>query len=438
MKTYLLIFSIVAIVAIVSLILIIFYFNPLPILSREEPQPVQLYFADHISVALDLVIRKFNEKYKGWIEVIPVDLPFNKFSTNERKELLARSLRSKSGRLDLFSIDHIWVPRFAKWSEPLDEYFSPAERAEILPYAFSSCSYDSVLVSVPLYIDIGMMYYRRDIIERLPDAGQIEEKLKKSITWDEMLHLRDRLQYRGKPFYIFQANDYEGLVCNYFELLAGRDKQMFARNTIDLHSPTARAALQQMVDFVNKDNISPARVVELDENSSYRYMLDHDAVFVRGWPNFIENFRKMYPDTVKVNHLGRAALPHFPGQEPTSVYGGWNIMLSKYSTKKKEALEFVKFLQTIEIQELLFEVGGYIPVNNAVYADSQYMSRRPELAYYRQLLDHGFHRPSLIEYTKISDIISHYVHRAISNELSVDEALNKASEMISSNKVLIK
>jgi multiple sugar transport system substrate-binding protein len=435
MKTYLFIFSIVAIV---SLILIIFYFDALPMLSREEPQPVRLYFADHISVALDLVIRKFNEKYKGWIEVIPVDLPFNKFSTNERKELLARSLRSNSGRLDLFSIDHIWVPRFAKWSEPLDEYFSPAERAEILSYAFSSCSYDSVLVSVPLYIDIGMMYYRRDIIERLPDAGQIEEKLKKSITWDEMIHLRDRLYYQGKPFYIFQANDYEGLVCNYFELLAGRDKQLFARNTIDLRSTTARSALRQMVDFVYKDNISPARVVELDENSSYRYMLDHDAVFVRGWPNFIENFRKMYPDTVKVNHLGRAALPHFPGQEPTSVYGGWNIMLSKYSTKKKEALVFVKFLQTKEIQELLFEVGGYIPVNNAVYADSQYVSHRPELAYYRQLLDHGFHRPSLKEYTKISDIISHYIHRAIRNELSVDDALNKASDMISSNKVLIK
>jgi multiple sugar transport system substrate-binding protein len=435
MKAYLFILSVVVIV---SLILIIFYFNALPIISREEPQPVRVYFADHISRVHELVIQKFNEKYKGWIEVIPVNLPFDKFSTNERKELLARSLRSKSDRLDLYSVDQIWVPRFAKWSEPLDEYFSPAERAKILSYAFSSCTYDSMLVSVPLYIDIGMMYYRRDIIQRLPDADKIEVKLKRSISWDELLQLRDRLQYRGKPFYVFQGNDYEGLVCNYFELLAGKDRQFFAQNTIDLNSQTARSALQQLVDFVNKDNISPASVVEFDENSSYRYMLDHDAVFVRGWPNFIENFRKLYPDTVKINDLGRAALPHCPGQHPTSVFGGWNIMLSKYSTKKKEALEFMKFLQTKEIQELLFEVGGFIPVNNAVYADSQYMSQRPELAYYRQLLDHGFHRPSLKEYTKISDIISHYVHRAISKELSVDEALSKASQMIRSNKVLIK
>ena len=435
MKPYLFILSVVVVV---SLILFIFYFNALPIISREEPQPVRVYFADHISHAHELVIQKFNEKYKGWIEVVPVNLPFEKFSTNERKELLARSLRSKSDRLDLYSVDQIWVPRFAKWSEPLDEYFSPEERAQILSYALSSCMYDSVLVSAPLYIDIGMMYYRRDIIRRLPDADQIEEKLKRSISWDELILLRDRLNYQGKPFYIFQGNDYEGLVCNYFELLAGKDRQFFAHNTIQLNSQTARSALQQLVDFVHKDHISPAAVVEFDENLSYRYMLDHDAVFVRGWPNFIENFRQMYPDTSKIDQLGRAALPHFSGQDPTSVFGGWNIMLSKYSTKKKEALEFVKFLQTKEIQELLFEAGGFIPVSNAVYADEQFMSQRPELAYYRQLLDHGFNRPSLKNYTKLSDIISHYVRRAISRELTVDEALSKASQMINSNKVLIK
>ena len=229
---------------------------------------MKVYFADHISLAHEIVIQKFNEKYKGKIEIVPVNLPFNKFSTNERKELLARSLRSKSDRLDLYSVDHIWVPRFAKWSEPLDDYFTAEERMNILTYAFSSCTYESRIVSVPLYIDIGMMYYRRDIIQRLPDADQIEEQLKKSISWNELIRLRDRLHYRGRPFYVFQGNDYEGLVCNYFELLAGKDRQFFAQNTIRLNSQTARSALQQLVDFVNTENISPASVVDFDENAS--------------------------------------------------------------------------------------------------------------------------------------------------------------------------
>ena len=82
--------------------------------------PARIYFADNISVAHEALIKRFNEIYRGEIEVIPVNLPFSKFSTNERKELLVRSLRSKSDLIDVLAVDLIWVPRFAKWCEPLD------------------------------------------------------------------------------------------------------------------------------------------------------------------------------------------------------------------------------------------------------------------------------------------------------------------------------
>lgn len=113
-------------------------------------------------------------------------------------------------------------------------------------------------------------------------------------------------------------------------------------------------------------------------------------------------------------------------------------MISKYSLKKSAALEFVRFLETEEIQKLLFEVSGFIPINNDVYNDSQYLAQHPDLAYFRKLLDHGFHRPALEEYTKVSDIISHYVRLAIKEEMTVPDALEQASRMIQSNEILIK
>jgi hypothetical protein len=60
------------------------------------------------------------------------------------------------------------------------------------------------------------------------------------------------------------------------------------------------------------------------------------------------------------------------------------------------------------------------------------------LAFFHQLLRSGFHRPALVEYTKVSDIISHFAHLAIKQELSVDEALTRTDELIRSNEVLIK
>lgn len=403
-----------------------------------KKQPVKVYFADHISPAHRIVIEKFNWLHSGSIEVVPVNLPFDKFTTNERKELLARSLRSKSDRLDVFSVDLIWGPRFAKWCEPLDQYFPQEQRKAILEVVLQSCVYDGALVSLPLYIDVGMLYYRRDFLQKLPDAAGVEERLRRSITWEELENLRPRLGFAGRPYYVFQANDYEGLVCNFFEFIAQRDRGFFERSSLDFTTPTARAALEQLVSLVRRNNMAPAEVVDFDENLSYLYLLDHNAMFVRGWPNFLENFAKTYNDTAKLANIGRAALPHIAGKSPASVFGGWNVMISKYSGKKAEALEFVRYLQTKEAQETFFEAGGYIPVSREVYADSAFMSRHPDLSYYRQLLNNGFHRPSLVDYTRISDIISHYVRAAIRGEMTPDVALKEIAEMIRSNKVLIK
>jgi len=408
------------------------------VFDTNQGQVRRVYFADNISSTHRDVIERFNQRYRGNIEVVPVNLPFTKFSTNERKELLARSLRNKSDRIDIFAVDQIWVSRFSKWGDPMDHYLSDEERQNVLGYALESCFADSVLVALPLYIDIGLMYYRRDALRNLPDREQVEARLRESMTWDEFVALRDRLRLKGEPYYLFQADDFEGLVCNYFELCAGQDRRFFARNTVDLKSPVAGRALQMLVDFVHRHGLSPPAVAEFDEIRSYQYLLDRKGVFVRGWPNFLEDYREFYRDTIDVNQFGRAALPHFAGQDPVSVFGGWNLMVSRNSTQKEAAREFIRFLQTEEIQKFLFESGGYIPVSATVYADSAYMAAHPNLVYYRHLLDSGFHRPAMAEYTQISDIISHFAHRAIKGEMTVQEALARASSMIESNQVLIK
>ncbi len=404
----------------------------------QETNVQKIYFADHISPAHEAVIKRFNRLHQGRIEVIPVNLPFSKFTTNERKELLARSLRSKSDRLDVFTVDYIWTARFAKWSEPLDNYFSEKDKANILSPTLQSCLSENKLVAMPLYIDIGMMYYRKDLLAKLPDAKQIEQRLQNSITWEELFALQKRLGMNDRPFYIFQGNDYEGLNCNFFEILASLDENYFRGNKINLNTPTARRALQMLVDFIYINKISPPIVTQFDENKSYEYWLNSNAMFVRGWSNFIENYRMLHNDTSKFEYVGRASLPHFAGHKATSVYGGWNLMVSKFSTKKEAAIEFIRFLQTEEAKKILFEQGDYIPVNRDVYADSVYLKKYPKLIFYRKLIERGFHRPFLIEYTKIADIVSHYVHLALKKEMTVDEALTKASSMINSNEVLIK
>jgi multiple sugar transport system substrate-binding protein len=428
MNKYLLPVSIA--VAVLFLVISLILSNRLVVGSEENDGVVRVYYADNISAAHQKVIDQFNALHRGHIEVVPVSLPFAKFSTNERKELLARSLRNKSDRLDIFTVDHIWVPRFSRWCEPLDAHVPDSERRQMLPPAVTSCLFDSSLMALPMYIDVGLLYYRKDLVRKLRPEPGFEERLRKSLTWEEFRKLGSDRVGSGEPFYFFQANDYEGLTCNFFELIAGQDDKFFLQRPLDFERPEAHRALEMLVDFVRRDRISPAAVVEYDEIQSYTQMLNENGVFVRGWPNFIESYRLTYPDQGKIDQLDRAPLPHFEGRKPVAVFGGWNLMVSRYSTRKQEAIEFARFFQREDVQKTMFEIGGYIPTNLQVFADTAYIARHPVLAYYITLIKSGFHRPALVEYTKMSDIISRAVHRAVKGELDIDQALHEASVKI--------
>ena len=93
-------------------------------------------------------------------------------------------------------------------------------------------------------------------------------------------------------------------------------------------------------------------------------------------------------------------------------------------------MEFAAFIQRKSVQQKLFEIGGYIPTTTDVYADSAYLGAHPTLRFYRDLIADGFHRPALVDYTKMSDIISRAVHRAIKGELEPDAALRDAAREI--------
>lgn len=398
----------------------------------------KIYFVDHISSTHQYIIKKFNEKYKGQIEVVPINLPFEKFSTNERKELLARFLRSKSDRIDIFAVDQIWVPRFAKWGIPLEKYISPLQKENLLKFAMQSCYHDGELIAVPLYIDVALMYYRRDLLEQLPDYQTIKHKIENSISWEDFFALQKRLSAANNPFYTFQADDFEGLMCSFIELLAGQGAELMNSNgSLSLNTPQARRALKLLVDMVNT-GISPKEVAKFRENQSYNYFIDHNGYFLRGWPAFLNDYKSDSRISDAYKRLERAPLPHFEGGKAVSVYGGWNLVISRYSAKIPESVIFVNYLISEEAQRILYESGKFLPVNSKMYNDTAYIRKHPDLNFYRSVLAKGVHRPFSEKYTNVSDVISYYLNLAIKNKMTVENALAEAEEKVNSNSILLK
>ncbi|MDZ7372840.1 MAG: extracellular solute-binding protein [candidate division KSB1 bacterium] len=425
--------------AVIGVAILAIIVGPAILTSPARPPVVKIYYADNISPAHQEIVRRFNERYRNRYQVITVHLPFTRFSTNERKELLARALRSKSDRIDVFSVDVIWVPRFAKWGEPLDAYFTHADRARLLPYALTSCYYQGRLMAVPLYLDIGLMYYRKDLLQQLPDWPALQEKVQRSISWEEFLAAFERWSPKTSPYYLFAADNYEGLICSFVEgVMSLGDSLVDAEGRIRVNTPAARRSLQLLADLVHRYRATPPKVVFFDEILSYMYALDHNAIFFRGWPGFLLHYREQIERTAPLSNFGLAPLPHFAGGRPAFVFGGWNLMISRFSRNGRAALTFVRFLLEEQNQKILYETSGYIPVLQSIYADTSFLAAHPDLSLYRRLMEHGVHRPYIERYTQVSDILSYYANLAIRGEMSVAEALEKAQAAIFSNQFVLK
>jgi multiple sugar transport system substrate-binding protein len=416
-------------------VLVTYLFSPFSWEKGEIVRVTKIYYVDNISDSHRKVIALFNKKYDGHIQVEAINLPFEKFSTNERKELLARFLRTKSERIDVFAVDQIWVPRFAKWAIPVDYYLRPSTKKDFLKYAAQSCTLGDTLMAVPFYIDIALMYYRKDLLMQFPDYPSLQKKLKESIEWSDFIRLCQNATVTNHPPFIFQGDDYEGLICIFTELLHGLNSSILSGGKIKINTQEVIQTIQFMIDIIHKYKISPEEVLRFKETQSYKYFIENNGLFLRGWPGMQKDFK----DNIELhNKIEPIPVPHFAGTKPSSVYGGWNLMVSRYSSRQAESFMFVNFLLTDEVQKIMYEEGTYLPINKSIYEDTSYTQKHPELLFYKSLLEKGIHRPFLTNYTTISDILSYYINLALKKEMSVEEALRNADESINSQQILLK
>lgn len=414
-------------------LLFTFIFSPGAYKDSLKNKEKTIYYVDHISSAHKKLIDHFNERYKGQIRVETINLTFDKFSTNERKDLLARYLRSKSNRIDLFSVDIIWVSRFKKWTVPLNNYIDSNLIKNLLPHTIKTCNLNDTLFAVPLYTDVALMYYRDDLLKKIPDYEQYEIELEKGITWEKFIELKRKLDLRNStriPFYIFQADKYEGLMCSITETLENLNiPLMLNTSKLNLDNASGERAIKLFIDLVNKYKISPKDVCNLRENESYKYFSNKNAFSVRGWPSFMSKDNKyVKPEIFKV--IKKAPTPHFANSKPSSVFGGWNLMISKFSDKIPEVIKFVEFLLSAESQKILYEEGGYLPVIKSLYENKDYVSNNPELLFYKKLFERGVFRPMNENYTTISDMISLQLNRAIEQNLPAHKVIQEINNSL--------
>jgi multiple sugar transport system substrate-binding protein len=312
------------------------------------------------------------------------------------------------GDADVVVIDTIWVAEFARagWIAELSDAFPGDKlREEFLPGAAESVVIEGKTWAVPWWIDVGVLYTRKDLVE--PPR-----------TFDELV---ERARRAGG--YVWQGRQYEGLVCNVYEAIWGFGGTSMQGEHLAIDTKEAREALGYLASLV-RDGVSPRAVTSAAEEECRRTFESGHAGLMRNWPY-------AFAELEKTSLRGRVAMTALPARDGTPGYGclgGWQLAMASRVTQSKRAaaIELIRHLSSEHAQGVLARAFGRPPSRRALYSSTD----QPLLTMLAPLVERARPRPVSAWYPRVSDALQGELSAIVSGIRSPAEGLSRAQRLI--------
>lgn len=377
---------------------------------RAHAQDTELHFVTwkpEASQVWDQAVGDFERQNAG-VKIVREIAPQ---SSTQIHDLLAQKLKNRDARLDVFFMDTIWPAEFASagWALPLDRYFHAAERNEFLKAPILANQYRGQIYGVPLFIDAGLLYYRKDLLKK--------HALTPPRTWRELVEQAKTIRVRERDDHLVgfsgQFKQYEGLICNMMEYILSNGGALWDDKRLAslLDQPAALEAVRFVRDQIIGE-ISHRGVLAYEEPESLALFTQGRAIFHRNWPYAWKIANDPEQSRVAGN-IGMMPLPGFTGGSGVAALGGWQLGVSRFSRKPDLAWRFVAFMTGIENQKRIALATGRAPTRVALYNDREINDRIPHLNSLLEPFKRAAPRPTTPVYVPLSNIMQRYFSSAL-------------------------
>jgi multiple sugar transport system substrate-binding protein len=357
-------------------------------------------------------VAEFNKANPG-LTVKLIEFPED---AQQQHDQFTQRQRAKSSDCDGFEEDVVWTAEFAqqKWLYDMTPYVE-SRKDEFIPSTLESITYDGKNWGAPRVTDAGLLFYRTDEVDQVPD------------TWQGVY--QDAAADNG---IVYQGSAYEGLTVDYLELAFAAGGEVISEDGTKsvINSPENLKALQFMVDGI-KDGAAPKAVTTMQEETARRAWEAGKATFMRNWP-YAYALSKMAPK-VK-NDFNVAPYPAFEGGGKAAVLGGHNMVISAYSQNPGGTLKFIDYMTSPERMKRNAVKYSKAPVLGETYQDAAVKKALPFAPDLQQAVEQARSRPVSPVYPQISEAIFKNVNAALSGATSPEDALKQADSDI--NKAL--
>src|SRR5262245_42130762 len=123
------------------------------------------------------VVRRQLSRFAERHAEVRVDLQVTPDSADQRHQLYVQWLNAHAPVPDVLQLDVIWVAEFAAagWILPLDAFGADVD--DFVPAAIAAARWRDVLYAVPWFVDVGMLYWRTDLVDRAPQSlGELRQQ----------------------------------------------------------------------------------------------------------------------------------------------------------------------------------------------------------------------------------------------------------------------
>jgi len=388
----------------------------------SAPEPVTLTLLDEwsnkrFSDAREVELQQFTRETGIRVKLLP-----SPDSASQRLALWKELLGTGAPGPDVYGIDVVWPGTLAEYFVDLKPYFA-SELSHQFPAIAATYIVDNKLVALAYRADIGLLYYRTDLLRQYGFRGPPK-------TWDELEIMAARIQAgeraKGKKQFwgfVWQGAADEVLTCDALEWQAaeGGGRIIGDDQTISVNNPQAIRAWQRAAHWVG--SISPPSVVGYREWDSLNVWIAGDAAFMRNWPSAYVNSQAAGSQIR--NRFDIALLPGGKGGR-VGTFGGWGLAVSRFSAHPREALGLVRYLTRKDVQVWRSRVLSQPPTLPELYNLPEVLEPNPRFDLLSQAFRTGMvSRPSNVTGKKYQDVTGAYiqaVHSVLTGEKSAQES----------------
>ena len=332
---------------------------------------------------------------------------------------------SKSADVDVYMVDVIWQGIAAAHAVDFKKYFKEEEIKQFFSHNIENNTVNGRLVSIPWFVDAGLLYYRTDLLEKYGYKAPPK-------TWEELAEMAKKIQegerVSGNPEFqgfVFEGRPSESLTCNAVEWIYsyGGGTVIDPNKKVTINNPDAIKALETAKSWVG--TIAPKNVTTYGEEEARNIWQSGNAAFMRNWPYAYS--LSADPKSPISGKFDVTVLPKGGDNgDNAACLGGWQLMVSGYSKVPNASVDLVRYLTSPEIQKKHAIELGLLPTLPTLYSDPDLLGKIPWFKNAPDILINAVARPSTVtggSYNQLSSGLFENVNKVLSGEESANDAV---------------